>query len=129
MTLLFHSHFSPCFCVDAFSTAAYIISWLPTPLHGGKSPFELLYSYSPYYDNFHPFCCHVYPYLRDYMSNKLSPHSIPCIFFCYSSAHKGFCCLNPATTKLYITRHAQFDETHFLLSLAPRPNLFPLFIS
>ena len=57
--------------------------------------------------------CRVYPYLRDYMPNKLSPRSMPCIFLDYISAHKGFRYLDPATTKLYITRHAQFDETHF----------------
>ena len=113
LTLLFHSHLSPRFWVDAFSTASYIINRLPTPLLGGKSPFELLYGYTPHYDNFHPFGCRVYPYLRDYIPNKLSPCSIPCIFLGYSPAHKGFRCLDPATTKLYITRHDQFDETHF----------------
>ena len=113
LALFFHSHLSSRFWVDAFSTAAYIINRLPTPLLGGKSPFELLYGYTPHYDNFHPFGCCVYPYLRDYMPNKLSPRSIPCIFLGYSSAHKGFRCLDPATIKLYITRHAQFDETHF----------------
>ena len=43
LTFLFHSHFSPRFWVDAFNSAAYIINRLPTPLLGGKSPFELLY--------------------------------------------------------------------------------------
>jgi len=82
LTVLFHSHLSPRFWVDAFSsTAAYIINWLPTPLLRGNSSFELLYDYTPHYDNFHPFGCRVYPYLRDYMPNKLSPCSIPCIFF------------------------------------------------
>ncbi|RVW33283.1 Retrovirus-related Pol polyprotein from transposon RE1 [Vitis vinifera] len=113
LALLFHSHLSPRFWVDAFSTATYIINRLPTPLLGGKSPFELLYGYSPHYENFHPFGCRVYPCLRDYMPNKLSPRSIPCIFLGYSPSHKGFRCLDPTTSRLYITRHAQFDETHF----------------
>ncbi|RVW73295.1 Retrovirus-related Pol polyprotein from transposon RE1 [Vitis vinifera] len=113
LALLFHSHLSPRFWVDAFSTATYIINRLPTPLLGGKSPFELLYGYSPHYENFHPFGCRVYPCLHDYMPNKLSPRSIPCIFLGYSPSHKGFRCLDPTTSRLYITRHAQFDETHF----------------
>nr|CAN65250.1 hypothetical protein VITISV_007535 [Vitis vinifera] len=92
LTLLFHSHLSPRFWVDAFSTATYIINRLPTPLLGGKSPFELLYGHSPHYENFHPFGCRVYPCLRDYMPNKLSPRSIPCIFLGYSPSHKGFRC-------------------------------------
>ena len=85
--LIFHSHLSPHFLVDAFSTTAYIINRLPTPFLGVKSHFELLYGYTAHYDNFHPFCCRVYPYLRDYMLNKLSPCSIPCIFLGYSPAH------------------------------------------
>ncbi|KAJ8643177.1 hypothetical protein MRB53_004925 [Persea americana] len=31
----------------------------------------------------------------------------------YSSSYKGFRCLDPTTSRIYITRHAQFDETHF----------------
>jgi transposase InsO family protein len=113
LALLFHSHTSPRFWVDAFSTAAYIINRLPTSLLGGKSPFELLYGSSPNYENFHPFGCRVYPCLRDYMPNKFSPRSIPCIFLGYNPSHKGFRCLDPTTSRIYITRHAQFDETHF----------------
>jgi hypothetical protein len=113
LALLFHSHTSPRFWVDAFSTAAYIINQLPIPLLGGKSPFELLYGSSPNYENFHLFGCRVYPCLRDYMPNKFSPHSIPCIFLGYSPSHKGFRCLDLTTSRIYITRHAQFDETHF----------------
>ncbi|RVW53058.1 Retrovirus-related Pol polyprotein from transposon RE1 [Vitis vinifera] len=37
LALLFHSHLSPRFWVDAFSTATYIINRLPTPLLGGSS--------------------------------------------------------------------------------------------
>ena len=113
LALLFHSHTSPHFWVDAFSTAAYIINHLPTPLLGGKSPFELLYGSPPNYENFHPFGCRVYPCLRDYMPTKFSPHSIPCIFMGYSSSYKGFRCLDLTTFRLYITRHTQFDDNYF----------------
>uniref|UniRef100_A0A2N9GCL0 Integrase catalytic domain-containing protein n=1 Tax=Fagus sylvatica TaxID=28930 RepID=A0A2N9GCL0_FAGSY len=113
LALLFHSHIPTHFWVDAFSTAAYIINRLPTPLLRGKSPFELLYGSSPNYENFHPFGCRVYPCLCNYMTNKFSPRSIPCIFMGYSSSHKGFRCLDPTTSRIYITRHAQFDEHHF----------------
>ena len=113
LALLFHSHTSPYFWIDAFSTAAYIINRLPTPLLGGKSPFELLYGSPPNYENFHPFGCHVYPCLRDYMPTKFSPCSIPCIFMGYSSSYKGFYCLDLTTSRLYITRQTQFDDNYF----------------
>lgn len=78
LALLFHTHISPRFRVDTFSAAAYIINCWPIALLGGMSPFQLLYGSSPNYENFHPFGCHVYPYLRDYMSHKFSSCSIPC---------------------------------------------------
>ena len=31
----------------------------------------------------------------------------------YSSSYKGFRCLDPTTSRLYITRQAQFDENYF----------------
>lgn len=113
LVLFFRSHTSTRYWVDGFSTATYIINRLPTPLSGGKSPFELLYGSVPNYENFHPFSCRVYPCLHDYMPTKFSPCSIPCIFLCYSSSYKVFRCLDPTTSGIYITRHAQFDETHF----------------
>lgn len=62
-TLLFHCHIQTDFWVESFSTAAYIINRLPTPLLGAKSLFEMLYGSSPNYENFHPFGCRVYPCL------------------------------------------------------------------
>ena len=59
------------------------------------------------------------------MPNKLSPHSIPCIFLGYSPSHKGFRCLDPTTTRLYITRHAHFP---IVPSFQAQP-LFSLHIS
>lgn len=99
--------------VDAFSSAAYIINRVPSPILGSKSPFEMLYLSSPNYDNFRIFGCRVYPYLRDYAPHKLAPRSIPCIFIGFSTQYKGYRCLDPSTGRVYITRHAQFDEVSF----------------
>lgn len=115
LTMLFHSYFPTVYWLDAFSTAVYTINRLPSPLLEGKSLFEL-YGISPNYKNFHPFGCRVFPCLRDYAATKLSPCSAPCIFLGYSSMHKGFHYLDPSTSRVYITRHAQFDELHFPLS-------------
>ena len=90
LALLFYFHTFPCLLVDVFSIAAYIINRLPAPLLGSKSPFELLYGSSPNYENFHPFGCRVYPCLHDYMPNKFSPRSIPCIFWVTTPLIKGF---------------------------------------
>ena len=61
------------------------------------------------------------------MSNKLSPCNILCIFMGYSSPHKGFCSLDPTVSRLYITRHTQFNETHF--HVVPSSQAQPIFSS
>lgn len=97
----------------------YIINRLSSRILNGSSPFELLFHCSPNYEKFHPFGCRVYTCLRDYASNKFSPRSSPCIFLGYSCSYKGFRCLDPSTSRIYIMRHAQFDETLFPFSGLP----------
>lgn len=114
--MLFHAHAPACFWFDAFATATHIINHLPSSLLHNKSPFETLYGSIPYYPNFKPFGCRVFPYLRDYSPHKIAPRNAPCIFLGYSSIHKGFRCYDPTTSLIYITRHAQFDELLFPFS-------------
>ncbi|GJV19273.1 retrovirus-related pol polyprotein from transposon TNT 1-94 [Tanacetum coccineum] len=110
LAMLFHAHVPASYWVDAFSSATYIINRLPTKLLGNHSPFELLYSRLPNYTNFRAFGCLVYPYLRDYSAHKLAPRSIPCVFIGYNPQYKGYKCLDPDSSRIYITRHARFDE-------------------
>ncbi|GKD45633.1 retrovirus-related pol polyprotein from transposon RE1, partial [Tanacetum coccineum] len=110
LAMLFHAHVPASYWVDAFSSATYIINQLPTKLLGNHSPFELLYSRLPNYTNFRAFGCLVYPYLRDYSAHKLAPRSIPCVFIGYNPQYKGYKCLDPDSSRIYITRHARFDE-------------------
>lgn len=86
------------------------INRLPTTVLNNKSPFKVLFNTSPNYANFKSFGYWVFPYLRDYASNKLAPRSVPCIFLGYSSSHKGLRCCDPIASRFYTTRHAQFDE-------------------
>ncbi|KAI3507180.1 hypothetical protein L1887_22027 [Cichorium endivia] len=113
LAMLFTAHVSPDYWVHAFSSAVYVISRLPSTVLKNQSPFELLFNSPPSYAHFRPFGCRVYPYLRDYAANKLSPRSLPCVFLGYCSRYKGFKCLEPSTSRIYITRHARFDESCF----------------
>ncbi|KAK1408669.1 hypothetical protein QVD17_40643 [Tagetes erecta] len=113
LAMMFNSCVPSTYWVEAFSTAVYIINRLPTKVLESKSPFELVFSRKPTYNNLRTFGCRVYPYLRDYAQHKLSPRSLPCIFLGYSSQYKGYCCLEPSTSRLYISRHAKFEETQF----------------
>ena len=79
-----------------------------------KSSFEVLFGRVPSYENFCIFGCQVYPYFYDYADHKLSPQSIPCVFMGYHSKYKGYLCLDPVSTRVFVTPHAQFDEECFM---------------
>jgi hypothetical protein len=46
-----------------------------------------------------------------YANHKLSFRSKPCILLGYAANQKGYCCLEPQSYKIYISRHVVFDET------------------
>jgi len=116
LAMLFNAQVPPIYWVEAFYSVVYRINRLPTKVLDNKSPFETTFAYSPTYENFKPFACRVYPYLRDYANHKLAPRSLPCIFMGHSSQYKGYWCLDPTKSRVYITRHAKFDETYFPFS-------------
>ena len=113
LAMLFNAHVPTSFWVDAFTSATYIINRVPTPLLANKSPFQILFDQLPNYSNFRVYGCRVFPYLRDYAKHKLKPRSLPCIFLGYSASHKGFRCLDPTTNRVFISRHARFNESSF----------------
>ena len=116
LTMLFHSAVPLHFWVEAFSTAVFIINRLPTPVLNGKSPFEILYGKSPLYTTFRVFGCLCFPNLRAYTKHKFEPKSLPCVFLGYHTSYKGFRCLDPVSQRVFITRHARFDENVFPFS-------------
>ena len=93
--------------------ACYLINRLPSPVLDGKTPHEILYGKISLYSLLRTFGYLCFPFLRDYMPNKLSPHSIPCVFIGYSLLHKGFRCLDKKTTWVCVSRHVQFFEDYF----------------
>ena len=126
LALLFHSHIPTHFWVEAFSTAAYIINRLPTPLLEDKSHFQLLYGSSPNYEIFHPFGCRVYPCLRDYMTNKFSPQSILCVFMVIIHLIKVFIVLTLPPPESILPAMLNLTKPTFLFTKLPKPNPYPL---
>lgn len=60
LSMLFHASVPVKYWIQAFRTTVYIINRLPSSVLQNKSPFEILYSVMPAYDNFHVFGCRVY---------------------------------------------------------------------
>lgn len=101
------------FWVEAFTTTVFLIYRMPSNNLAMNSPFSLLYGQELEYSSLQVFGCRCFPYLRNYSCDKLSPHSLPCVFLGYSDKYKGYRCLHPPTHKLYISQHVVFDENTF----------------
>jgi hypothetical protein len=113
LALLAQSKLPSTYWVDAFNTAVYLINRMPTSVLHNRSPYFNLLQRNPNYSILRTFGCSCYPLLRPYNKYKLMFRSKRCIFLGYSSNYQGYRCLDPATKRLYISRHVVFDENTF----------------
>lgn len=117
LAMLYHSKAPQYLWVEALFTATFLGNLLPSSvLPDKKSPFEQLFGQAPVYTSLRVFGCKCFPYLRPYMTNKLDPKTLPCVFLGYNDKYKGYRCLHPPTGKVYISRHVLFDEQSFPFS-------------
>lgn len=112
-TLLATSHAPLNLWVEAALTSVFLINLLPTPLLQWSSPFYVLHNRLPDYSSLRTFGCACYPHLGPYVTNKLMPRSVECVFLGYSLQHKGYRCLDPISQRVYTSRHVIFNEDHF----------------
>ena len=113
LALLAQSHLHTKYWVDAFNTAVYLINRLPTPILHNVSPFFKLLQIQPNYSLLKVFGCSCFPLLRPYNAHKLLFRSKKCIFLGYSANHRGYRCLDPSNSRIYISRNVVFNETSF----------------
>ena len=114
ITLLSHASLPITFWPHAFTTAVYLINRLPTTILNLSSPYELIFHKSPNYSKLKVFGCLCYPWLRPYTSHKLNQRSKPCVFLGYSLYQSAYLCLEPSTSKIYVSCYVQFVESVFL---------------
>ena len=110
LALLAQSNIALSYWDVAFGTAIFLINRLPTPVIKGLSPYEILFQRKPDYIVLRTFGCACFPYIWPYNKNKLSFHTIPCVFIGYSRNHKGYKCFDPLTKQIYMSHHVVFDE-------------------
>ncbi|CAA7058393.1 unnamed protein product [Microthlaspi erraticum] len=113
LTLLTHSAMPKSYWSYAFSTAVYLINRQSTPLLQMESPFQRLFGSNPNYSKLRVYGCLCFPWLRPYTTNKLEDRSTPCVFIGYSQTQSAYLCLQPATGRIYVSRHVRFDESVF----------------
>lgn len=86
---------------------------MPSYTLHNSTPYTKLFRAEPSYSDLRVFGCACYPLLRPYNKHKLEFRSKQCIFLGYSSNHKGYRCLDPSTSRIYLSRNVVFDENLF----------------
>jgi histone deacetylase 1/2 len=113
LTLMAHASIPTKYYTTAFRTVVFLINRLPSSAIKHKSPHELVFGSSPSLDFLRVFGCSCYPLLSPFGRSKLDYKSVRCVFIGYSANHKGYCCLEPHSGRLFISRHVKFNELHF----------------
>lgn len=128
MTLLTQAALPTTYWPYAFQTAVYLINRLPSLALKYSSPYERLFGTSPNYLKLRTFGCLCFPWLKPYTGHKLDSKSRACIFLGYSTSQSAYKCLDLATSRLYLSRHVQFNENEFP-SLCLKPPSEPIHTS
>ena len=113
LSLLIQVGMPPKYWSFAFQTAIFLINQLPSVVLSQNSPYGVLYNHLLDYTSLRSFGCLCFPYLCLYATHKLANRSVVCCFLGYSAKHKGFLCLDMASSRIYASRHVIFDETQF----------------
>lgn len=113
LTLLHQAQLPVQFWLEALLTSVYLINRLPHFAVNFQIPYTLLYNTVLDYSFLKPFGCLCFPWLKHYVSNKLTPKSVVCVFLGYCSTIKGDKCFDPVSNKVYTSRHVNLIETKF----------------
>ena len=116
-TLLISASLLERFWGDAALAAVYTINRIPSPTTYNKSPFELLYGQTPDYSSLQVFGCACFVFLPPHERSKLQPHTCLCYFLGYDVSQKGFCCYNPISHHLHVSRRVEFWDHRPFTSL------------
>ncbi|KAJ9537518.1 hypothetical protein OSB04_030251 [Centaurea solstitialis] len=112
-TSLIQASLPPKFWVEALLSAVHTFNLLPSTTIQYKTPFEVLFGFFPTYSHLRVFGCLCYPNTSPTSAHKLAPRSSACVYLGPSTDHRGYRCLDLITQKVIISRHVNFDETHF----------------
>jgi hypothetical protein len=116
LALLTHAFLPPSYWIYAFATTVYLINRMPTPTLNLSSPYHKIFLTAPNYSKLLIFGCLCYPWLSPYTSHKLESRPKPCVFLGYSLTQSAYYCLDPSTSRIYVSRHVKFIESQFPFS-------------
>ena len=73
-------------------------------------PEEMFTRKKPNFSHLEVFRCLDYVHIPNELRSKMDPKAKECVFIGYSLEHKGYCCHNPITWKIRVSRDVVFDE-------------------
>ena len=82
----------------------------PTAAIHGMTPKEMFTGKKPDLSHLKVFGCLAYVHVPDELRSKMDPKVEKCVFIGYSLEQKGYCCYNPVTRQIKVSRDVVFDE-------------------
>ena len=113
LTLLARTHMSATFWLMPFKLLYIWLIGSPLVFYTKSLHTKNLFHKSLSYESLHVFSCACFPYLRPYNIIKLQIRSKRCVYLGYLFNHQGYHCLDPTTSRLYLSCHVVFDEHSF----------------
>ncbi|XP_021749717.1 uncharacterized protein LOC110715444 [Chenopodium quinoa] len=111
--LRFQAKLPKYFWGECVMTAVHLINRTPTSILKGKTPHELLFGQSPFYDSLRVFGCLAYTANRPWVKDKFDSRSRKCIFVGYPHGKKGWRLYDLETNEFFVSRDVQFFEDKF----------------
>lgn len=111
--MLYEASLPPSFlgeAVNAYITVQnrYLTNSLPD-----KTPYELWYKRKPNVSNLRVWGCAAYVHIQKDKRSGIGSHMVKCIFIGYPEGYKAWKFYNPASRRVIISKHAEFDERYY----------------
>ncbi|KAL4302210.1 hypothetical protein GQ457_10G003950 [Hibiscus cannabinus] len=111
--LFFQSRVPIRFWGDCILTTTFLINRLPTPVLGNKSPFEVLHSTTPVYQQLKVFGCLCFVSTLKAHRDKFSERALLGVFLGYVAGVKGYKVYILKTRSIVVSRNVIFHEEVF----------------
>ncbi|XP_021980336.1 uncharacterized protein LOC110876473 [Helianthus annuus] len=111
-TLLFQGGFPIKFWSECILTASYLINRTPSSILSGKSPYELVFGFSPVLGQLRVIGCLCFNTVLN-NSDKFTTHAEKCVLVGYSNEKKGYKLWSLDQKMMFFSRDVRFYETVF----------------
>ncbi|XP_074304193.1 uncharacterized protein LOC141638914 [Silene latifolia] len=123
-SLKLHAHLPAKFWGDCILAATYLINKMPTIVLDWQTPYEVLFSQKPKYEELRVFGCLCYASIPLGQSDKFAAKAKKCIMIGYPFGKKGYKVYDLETHKCFFSRDVKFQEHIFPFKSSDKDLLF-----